>query len=122
MDINSGSVLMDGTDISSMSINQVRGSLNTLSQDSFFLRGTIRENLATASSLVEPDDRLQVVLTRTGLWNKVVASGGLDIMLDAEELFSHGERQLFCLARAMLNESKILLLDEFTSRYALLPT
>jgi ATP-binding cassette subfamily C (CFTR/MRP) protein 1 len=122
MDINSGSVLMDGTDISSMSINQVRGSLNTLSQDSFFLRGTIRENLATASSLVEPDDRLQVALTRTGLWNKVVASGGLDIMLDAEELFSHGERQLFCLARAMLNESKILLLDEFTSRYALLPT
>ena len=109
---------MDDIDISSISINQVRGSLNTLSQESFFLRGTIRDNLVTVSSLEEQDERLQYVLIRTGLWNKVASSGGLDIMLDAEELFSHGERQLFCLARAMLNDSKILLLDEFTSRYA----
>lgn len=117
MDIRSGSILIDGVDLSTISPNQVRGSFNTLSQEPFFLRGTIRDNLMTASSLPETDERLQAVLTRTGLWNKVLGAGGLDIMLDAEELFSHGERQLFCLARAMLNTSKVLLLDEFTSRY-----
>lgn len=119
MDIRSGSIVMDGTDLSTISINEGRGSLNTLSQEPFFLRGSIRDNLMTASSSFERDERLQAVLTRVGLWNKVVSAGGLDITLDAEELFSHGERQLFCLARAMLNDSKVLLLDEFTSRYAM---
>jgi len=114
--MKSGSILIDGIDISTIPINQARGSLNILSQEPFFLRGTIRDNLITASSVADPDELLQSVLVRTGLWSKVISSGGLDTTLDAEELFSHGERQLFCLARAMLNDSKILLLDEFTSR------
>jgi len=117
MSITNGSVLIDSLDISTISINQVRGSLNTLSQDSFFLPGTIRDNLVTAFSPSETDERLQSVLLRAGLWNKVLKIGGLDAALDAGD-FSHGERQLFCLARAMLNPSKILLLDEFTSKYA----
>jgi ATP-binding cassette subfamily C (CFTR/MRP) protein 1 len=121
MSVPSGSVHIDGLDISSIPPNQVRASLNTLSQESFFLPGTIRENLITASSAPESDERMQAVLTRTGLWNKVQTIGGLDTVLDAGELFSHGERQLFCLARALLNPSKILLLDEFTSKYALQP-
>jgi ABC-type multidrug transport system fused ATPase/permease subunit len=121
MEINSGSVLIDGIDVSSIPINHVRRSLNTLSQEAFFLRGTIRENLITAHSAADSDERLQAVLTRAGLWNKVLSIGSLDSLLDSEEAFSHGERQLFCLARAMLNTSKILLLDEFTSKYASLP-
>lgn len=117
METTSGSIFIDNLDISTISMNQVRASLNTLSQESFFLRGTIRENLLTSSPLVETDERLQAVLTRVGLWKKVLAIGGLDTLLDPEEAFSHGERQLFCLARAMLNPSKVLLLDEFTSRF-----
>lgn len=122
MDITSGTVLIDNTDITSIAINQVRASLNTLSQESFFIHGTIRDNLVTGSSIEETDERLQAVLARVGLLTKVLALGGLDTPLDAEEAFSHGERQLFCLARAMLSTSKVLLLDEFTSKYVTPPS
>ncbi|VUC23771.1 unnamed protein product [Clonostachys rosea] len=116
LDASSGSVWIDGVDISTIYINQVRASINALSQEPFFLRGTIRDNLTVAASAVDSDEqRLQHVLKRVGLWPKVIGLGGLDTFLDPEEALSHGERQLFCLARAMLNPSRILILDEFTS-------
>jgi ATP-binding cassette subfamily C (CFTR/MRP) protein 1 len=116
MNVTSGSVLIDDTDISKISINQVRGSINALSQEAFFLLGTIRDNLITANAISQPSEVLQDVLTRVGLWTKVLELGGLDAVLDAEEMLSHGERQLFCLARALLNPSRVLVLDEFTSK------
>lgn len=117
LNATTGTILLDSLDISTISINQVRANLNSLSQDPFFLRGTIRDNLANATAFNVPDERLVKALQRVGLWTKVEELGGLDIFLDAEETFSHGERQLFCLARALLNQSKILILDEFTSKY-----
>jgi ATP-binding cassette subfamily C (CFTR/MRP) protein 1 len=121
MEANKGSIRIDGVDISSISINQVRGSLNALSQEPFLWRGSIRDNLVTASFAPEPEEQLQQVLQKVGLWSKVRDLGGLDVLLDPEESFSHGERQLFCLAKAMLNPSRILILDEFTSKYAPAP-
>lgn len=118
MEANKGSIRIDGVDISSISINQARGSLNALSQEPCLWPGSIRDNLVTAVSASEPEERLQRALQRVGLWSKVLGLGGLDALLDPEESFSHGERQLFCLARAMLNPSRILILDEFTSKYA----
>ncbi|KAF2664072.1 P-loop containing nucleoside triphosphate hydrolase protein [Microthyrium microscopicum] len=115
MEARAGAILVDGVDISTISINQVRANLNALSQEPFFLRGTVRENLITAMSTGEPDERLKQVLERVGLWSKFQDLGGLDVCLDSEEALSHGGRQLFCLARALLNPSRILILDEFTS-------
>lgn len=118
METSNGSISIDRVDISSISINQVRASLNVLSQEPFFLHGTVRDNLVIATSSPEPNDTLlQQVLTRVGLWSKVSASGGLDVFLRPEESLSHGERQLFCLARALLNPSRVMILDEFTSKY-----
>lgn len=120
MDVKSGSIIIDGIDISTIAINQYRGSINALAQDAFFLPGTIRDNLISADSVDLLDDQLERVLQRTGLWDKVQGIGGLDATLDAESSLSHGERQLFCLARAMLNQSRVLALDEFTSKLVLL--
>jgi ATP-binding cassette subfamily C (CFTR/MRP) protein 1 len=117
MSVQSGNVLIDGMNIGGLPINQLRSSLTTLSQETFFLRGTVRDNLISSGGKEESDEQLQAVLERVGLWHKVKGSGGLDVDLDAEEAFSHGERQLFVLARAMLSPSKILLLDEFTSKF-----
>ncbi|KFY35276.1 hypothetical protein V494_06064 [Pseudogymnoascus sp. VKM F-4513 (FW-928)] len=115
MNVKSGSIVIDGIDISTIAINQYRGSINALAQDALFLPGTIRDNLISADSVDIPDEQLERVLQRTGLWDKVQDIGGLDAPLDAEASLSHGERQLFCLARAMLNKSRVVALDEFTS-------
>jgi ATP-binding cassette subfamily C (CFTR/MRP) protein 1 len=117
MESRTGTISIDGVDISSVSLNQVRASLNALSQEPFFLRGTVRDNLITAAGASESDERLQHVLERVGLWSKMLDLGGVDAVLHPEESLSHGERQLFCLARALLDPSLILILDEFTSKY-----
>lgn len=121
MDVKSGSIIIDGIDTSTISINQYRGSINALAQDAFFLPGTVRDNLISADPGGLSDEQLKTVLHRTGLWDKVQDMGGLDARLDAEASLSHGERQLFCLSRAMLNQSRVLALDEFTSKLVFLP-
>lgn len=118
VETRNGSISIDGVEINSISINQVRASLNVLSQEPFFLHGTVRDNLVITSTDSGSDDaQIQHVLTHVGLWSKISASGGLDVVLHPEESLSHGERQLFCLARALLHPSRIVILDEFTSKY-----
>lgn len=75
--------------------------------------GTIRLNIDPSGQL--SDEAIATAIRKVGLWDKVSADGGLDSDLDASE-WSHGERQLLCLARAVLVPSKILILDEATSR------
>jgi ABC-type multidrug transport system fused ATPase/permease subunit len=83
-------------------------------QDPIFLKGTIRENLDPLA-LSSNDSAAEDVLQKVGLWSVITNAGGLDVPMEAEDLLSHGQRQLFCLARAMLRPSKILVIDEATA-------
>ncbi|KAJ5408595.1 P-loop containing nucleoside triphosphate hydrolase protein [Penicillium cosmopolitanum] len=112
LDLNSGSILIDGIDISRVSRSHVRSRLNTIPQEVFFLHGTIRLN---ANPEGDADDSTIIgALEEVNLWSYIESKGGLDEDM-TEELLSHGQRQLFCLARALCKSSKILIMDEATS-------
>lgn len=116
LEMDSGSVVVDGVDISTIPRDAVRGRLNTLPQEPFFLHGSVRLNLDPLGLAGDGDDApLVAALKAVTLWPVIEERGGLDAELD-EEILSHGQRQLFCLARAMCKPGCILLLDEATSR------
>ncbi|ETS74059.1 hypothetical protein PFICI_13925 [Pestalotiopsis fici W106-1] len=123
LEIESGAISIDGVDLSTVSRESVRTRIITLPQDPVKLSGTVRQNLIpgeAASSLAtaggNEDERLESALTRVDMWDLIRERGGLDADFGDMEL-SQGQRQLFCLARAILrrNDSTIVLLDEPTS-------
>jgi ATP-binding cassette subfamily C (CFTR/MRP) protein 1 len=116
-DMPSGQILIDGVDISTVPKYIIRQRLSCLTQDPFLFTNTVRFN---ADPLGEHTDKAIVgALTRVGLWSTIeskadAGSAPLDAKLD-ESFLSHGQRQLFCLGRALLRRSAFLILDEPTS-------
>jgi ATP-binding cassette subfamily C (CFTR/MRP) protein 1 len=113
LDPQSGTIHVDGIDLTTISREQVRQKLNAVPQDPFFLKDTYRANMDPYAR--NSDEQIASALEQIGMWIAVTGKGGLDSEMHAEQ-WSQGERQLLCLARAMLRDGNILILDEVTSR------
>ncbi|RDH28017.1 ASST-domain-containing protein [Aspergillus welwitschiae] len=111
--IQSGSVQIDGVDLSNVCSEDILKRLSVVPQDPCFLPGTIRLNIDPDEALSEA--AVEGVLKATHLSAIVQNMGGLDAELEPG-LWSAGQGQLMALARAMARRSRILILDEAMGR------
>lgn len=104
-------------DISKISRSHIRSALNTIPQQAFFLSGSVRLNADPTGDAM--DEVIIDSLREVNLWSYLESKGGLDIEM-TDDLLSHGQQQLFCLARALCKSSRIVIMDEATSRFVIL--
>ena len=114
-EINSGSISIDGIKISDMRREAVHDLFSMVLQDTWLFEGTVRENLVYNMQGIT-DEQLEKVCKACGL-DKFVHSlpHGFDTVLSDSTSISAGQKQLLTIARAMLQNAPMLILDEATS-------
>ena len=114
-EINSGTIKIDGVPISDMSRENVHKLFSMVLQDTWLFEGTVRENLVYNMEGIT-DEQLEEVCRACGL-DKFVHTlpQGFDTVLSESASISAGQKQLLTIARAMLQNAPMRILDEATS-------
>lgn len=113
--MKSGSIIIDGVDINGVPSHLIRERLACIPQEPFVFLGSIRDNLDPVG--LHSDHELWNALSVCSMNVVVQNNGGLDgfKLMEKGANLSCGQKQLICMARAILRKSKVLCLDEATS-------
>ncbi len=114
-EINSGSITVDGIPITDLKRENLHELFSMVLQDTWLFEGTVRENLVYNMENV-PDEALVRVCKACGIYRFVRSlPQGFDTVLSESTTISAGQKQLLTIARAMLQDAPMLILDEATS-------
>jgi len=115
-EINKGSIMIDGVDIRNIQRNALRGMFGMVLQDTWLFNGTIRDNIAYGREGASMDDIVRAATAAHADYFIRTLPDGYDTVLNEEATnISQGQKQLLTIARAILADPAILILDEATS-------
>ena len=114
-EINSGSIKIDGVATSDMKREAVHNLFSMVLQDTWLFEGTVRDNLVYNKQGVT-DEQLENACRACGIYHFIeTLPKGFDTVLDDSIAISAGQKQLLTIARAMIQDNPMLILDEATS-------
>jgi ATP-binding cassette subfamily B protein len=115
-DIDSGEIVIDGRNIDNIKRGSLRNSISMVLQDTFLFSESVRENIRYGR-LTATDEEIEraAKLANAHFFIKQLPDGYDTVLSENGSNISHGQRQLLAIARAILGESSILILDEATS-------
>jgi len=115
-DVNGGRILFDGVDISKVTRKELRANFGMVLQDTWLFKGTIAENIAYGKPDATREEIIEVAkLAKCDSFIRKLPQGYDTIITSENGMVSQGEQQLLTIARTILPNPKVMILDEATS-------
>ena len=114
-DVDTGSILLDGTDIRNHSTETLRKNISIVLQDAFIFSRSIADNIRLSTDLSDEEVKSASDLVQATDFIERLPMGFNTVMAERGATLSTGQKQLICFARALAHNPRILVLDEATS-------
>ena len=115
-DVNGGKILFDGIDISKVSRKELRANFGMVLQDTWLFKGTIAENIAYGKPDASHEEIIEAAkLAKCDSFIRKLPQGYDTIITSENGMVSQGQQQLLTIARTILPNPKVMILDEATS-------